>query len=104
MALIAEQEDPHTQQKEILAVGRLTKLHGSNSAEFAMLVTDVYQRNGLGTEILTRLMEIAKNEKISVIFAEILAENIAMQKVCQNLGFEILPTGDGTILKAEIYL
>ena len=69
-----------------------------------MLVTDGYQRNGLGTEILTRLMEIAKNEKISVIFAEILAENIAMQKVCQNLGFEILPTDDGTILKAEIYL
>lgn len=104
MALIAEQEDPHTQQRQILAVGRLTKLHGSNSAEFAMLVTDGYQRNGLGTEILTRLMEIAKNEKISVIFAEILAENIAMQKVCQNLGFEILPTDDGTILKAEIYL
>lgn len=104
MALIAEQEDPHTQQKQILAVGRLTKLHGSNSAEFAMLVTDGYQRNGLGTEILTRLMEIAKNEKISVIFAEILGENIAMQKVCKNLGFEILPTEDGTILKAEIYL
>ena len=40
MALVAEQRNPQTGEREILGVGRLTKLHGTNEAEVAVLVSD----------------------------------------------------------------
>ncbi|MEA5575669.1 acetate--CoA ligase alpha subunit [Anabaena sp. UHCC 0451] len=102
MALVAEYENPETKETEILAVGRLSKLHGNNAAEFAMLVGDRFQCQGLGTELLRRLIEVGKNEKICCISADILADNLGMQRVCEKLGFKISHTNDTTVLKAEI--
>jgi hypothetical protein len=42
MALVAENKDPHTGESRIIAVGRLNKLHASNEAEAAVLVSDQY--------------------------------------------------------------
>jgi acetyltransferase len=104
MALVAEYQNPETENREILAVGRLSKLHGNNAAEFAMLVSDKFQYQGLGTELLKRLIEVGKDEKICCITADILADNSGMQKVCEKLGFQIINTSDTTVLRAEIYL
>ena len=104
MALVAEYQNPETEKREILAVGRLSKLHGSNAAEFAMLVSDKFQDQGLGTELLRRLLEVGKNEKSCCIYADILADNSGMQRVCEKLGFQITNTSDATILRAEIKL
>ena len=87
MALVVEYKNPATGLKEILAVGRLSKVHGINEAEFAMLVSDPYQSNGLGTELLTTLIEIGRDEKLDRITAEILPENRAMQRVCEKVCF-----------------
>ncbi|MBK1989289.1 bifunctional acetate--CoA ligase family protein/GNAT family N-acetyltransferase [Sphaerospermopsis aphanizomenoides BCCUSP55] len=104
MALVTEYENPETKATEILAVGRLSKLHGSDDAEFAMLVSDRFQCQGLGTELLKRLIEVGQNEKISCIYADILADNLGMQRVCEKLGFQISPTADATVLRAQIKL
>jgi acetyltransferase len=89
MALVADYKNPDTGVHEILAVGRLSKLHGVNEAEFSMLVSDHYQRQGLGTELLYRLMDIARAEGLSRVSAEILPDNIAMQRVCEKVGFVV---------------
>ncbi|MGM3307793.1 bifunctional acetate--CoA ligase family protein/GNAT family N-acetyltransferase [Anabaena sp. WFMT] len=102
MALVAESQNLETGTQEIIAVGRLSKLHGNNAAEFAMLVSDRFQCQGLGTELLHRLLEIAKNEQICCIYADILADNSGMQRVCKKLGFKIAPTTDAIVLRAEI--
>ena len=104
MALVAEYQNPETENREILAVGRLSKLHGSNAAEFAMLVSDKFQDQGLGTELLRRLLEVGKNERSCCIYADILADNSGMQRVCEKLGFQITNTSDTTVLRAEIKL
>ncbi|WP_353931589.1 acetate--CoA ligase alpha subunit [Okeanomitos corallinicola TIOX110] len=104
MALVAEYENPETKETEILAVGRLSKLHGNNAAEFAMLVSDKFQCQGLGTEIVRRLVEVGKTEKICCISAEILGDNLGMQRVCEKLGFKISHTNDATVLRGEIDL
>ncbi|TAF11002.1 MAG: GNAT family N-acetyltransferase [Nostocales cyanobacterium] len=104
MALVVEYQNPETQETEILAVGRLSKLHGSSAAEFAMLVSDRVQCQGLGTELLKKLIEVGKNEKIDYIYADILADNLGMQRVCEKLGFKISHTADTTVLRAEINL
>jgi acetyltransferase len=87
MALVAERKDDRG-RTQIVGMGQLTKLQGTNDGEFAILIGDQYQRTGLGTELLTRLIQIGRDEKLDRIVAEILPENEGMRRVCQKLGFE----------------
>ncbi|MEQ9668077.1 bifunctional acetate--CoA ligase family protein/GNAT family N-acetyltransferase [Coleofasciculus sp. G2-EDA-02] len=103
MALVGDYKNPETGKHEILGVARLSKLHGINEAEFAMLISDPYQRRGLGTELLRRIVQIGRDEKLSRITAEILAENIPMQKVAEKVGFRLSRAGN-ELVKAEINL
>jgi acetyltransferase len=89
MALVAEYKNPKAGSLEIIGVGRLSKAHGRNEAEFALLISDSYQRQGLGTELLTRLIDIARDEKLKRVTAEILADNQGMQHVSRKVGFKI---------------
>jgi acetyltransferase len=89
MALVVEHKDATTGEHECLAVGRLSKMHGVNEAEFSMLVNDAYQHQGLGTELLRRLIQIGRDEQIKRIKAEILPINRGMQRVCEKLGFHV---------------
>ncbi|QIR39775.1 bifunctional acetate--CoA ligase family protein/GNAT family N-acetyltransferase [Tolypothrix sp. PCC 7910] len=104
IALVVESQNSTKEAKEILAVGRLSKVHGTNTAEFAIVVSDRVQCQGVGTELLGRLIEIGRDEQLSKITADILAENHGMQKVCEKLGFRIQRTADPTVVKAEFDL
>ena len=97
IALVVDYKNPETGSHEILGVGRLGKQHGTREAEFAMLIADPHQRLGIGTKILKRLVQIAHNENLERITAEILLENFGMQRVCQKVGFELRPIGDGLV-------
>jgi acetyltransferase len=77
----------------ILAIGRLSKVHQSAEAEFAILVSDAYQGHGLGVELLRRLVQIGRDEKLKRIVATILAENVAMQHVSRKIGFRLKRVG-----------
>ncbi|MBE9189787.1 bifunctional acetate--CoA ligase family protein/GNAT family N-acetyltransferase [Gloeocapsopsis crepidinum LEGE 06123] len=104
MALVAEYQNPQTKASEILALGRLSKLHSTNEAEFALLVSDRFQCQGLGTELLERLLQVGRHEHLKRIHAEILRDNRVMQRVCEKLGFQIHRTEDPSVVKAEIIL
>jgi acetyltransferase len=80
----------------IVAVARLRKTDATD-AELAVLITDEYQGRGLGTEMSHRLVEIARAEHIERVIAEILAENIHMERVCRELGFRMDQHSDGGI-------
>jgi acetyltransferase len=96
IALVADHLNKDTGEHEILAVGRLRKIDASD-AELAVLITDEYQGRGLGTELSRRLVEIARAEKITRVIAEILPENIHMQRVCRELGFRMDQLSDGGV-------
>ncbi len=104
IVLVAEHKDQRTGDREIIAVGRLNKLHNSKDAEFAVLVSDKYQRCGLGTELLSRLLKIGRKEGIERVIADILPENRGMQKVCQKLKFDLHYDYDSGVMRAEIDL
>ena len=88
ISLVAVREDPKTKRPEVIAHGQLTKLHGRRDAEFAVQVRDVYQGSGLGTHILTQLLDIARDEKLEKVVAEIMPDNAGMRRVCTKLGFD----------------
>jgi acetyltransferase len=102
LALVADHEDPYTGQPEIMAVGRLTKIPGTEDAQFAILVADAFQRRGLGAELLRRLMAVAKQEKIRLLKAEFLIDNSVTRQMCEKLGFRLEKVPDQGIMRAEI--
>jgi acetyltransferase len=96
IALVAEHRSKETGEHEILAVGRMRKINAAD-AELAVLITDEYQGRGLGTELSRRIIEIARAEKLERVIAEILPENIHMQRVCRELGFRMDQHSDGGV-------
>jgi acetyltransferase len=95
IAIVAERTHPKTGEKAIAAVGRLTKsIGGSNTAEFGLLVNDRYQGQGLGTEILSKLIEIARGENVEEIYGLISPENAGMISLVKQMNFEIHERAD----------
>lgn len=104
IALVAEYRDPKSKAIEILGVGRLSKARGLNEAEFALVISDRWQNQGLGTELLKRLVQIGRAEKLDLISASMLAENHAMHHVSRNVGFKLVREPDDHDFRAEILL
>ena len=97
IALLAVRQDAATHEPEILAVGRLSKAHLRNEGELAVLITDEYQGQGLGTELSRRIIEIARDEGLDRVIVEVLGENRAMIEVCRGLGFRLESLEDGSV-------
>ena len=104
MALVAVHCDAQTGKESIAGVGRLTRLHAVNEAEVALVVADSFHHQGIGTELLRRLIEIGRDERLDRIVADILAENGAMQRICERLGFSLSREPDGSSIHATIDL
>jgi len=83
---------------EILAVGRLIKAHTNNEAEAAILVLDQFQRCGLGSELLKRLIHVARQEGVGRIVLNMLRENFEMQAMAKKLGFRLEDSPDQTLV------
>jgi acetyltransferase len=104
MALVGERIDPGTGERRIIAVGRLSKLHEGNEAEVAVLVSDQFQKLGLGNELLRRVIQVARDEKLSRVSAEMLPDNIAMQIIMKRVGFGVRASEDLTSVRAFLDL
>jgi acetyltransferase len=102
MALVVEHRDPKSNEPEIIAVGRLSKLHGINEAEAAVVVRDEFQRQGIGTELYRRLIQVARAEHLERVVSTMLAENREMRTVCQKLGFRLHADMEDQTLRAEL--
>jgi acetyltransferase len=70
-------------------VARLTRNRVANDGEFAILITDKFQRRGLGTELLRRLVQIGRDEKLTRITAAILPDNEGMKHSAAKVGFHL---------------
>jgi acetyltransferase len=103
MALVAEWRD-EAYKPHIIGVGRLIKLRGGKEAEFAILISDEYQHQGLGTELLSRLVAIGRREGVKRIIADILPDNAAMIRVSEQVGFTCRYSAEDGVVKAELVL
>jgi acetyltransferase len=103
MAIVAEQRDVAGEHR-ILGVGRLVKAHGKNEGEVAVLVSDACQNQGLGTELFRRVIQVARNEKLARVDAEILPDNLSMKKIAKHLGFRVRAFDDPTSVRAVLDL
>lgn len=107
IALVAEGRVPQAgggEEKQILGVGRLSWLPGTDRAEFAVLVSDTFQHQGLGAELLARLIAMARVEGVRVLEADILPHNHAMQKMCKRAGFTVVHSIEDNTVRARLDL
>ena len=104
MALVVDHLDPETNEHEILGVGRLSKRHGLDEAEFSILITDKAQGHGMGKKLLSRLIQVGRDEKLRAITGAILPDNVDMQRMSEKLGFQLTQSADGNMTTAELVL
>jgi acetyltransferase len=105
MALVAEHTDPATGEREIMGVARLSRNGADPSeAEFSVLVSDPFQRRGVGTLLVERLLEVGREEGLRRITAEILLDNRPMQRISERLGFRLHRDLEDMVVKAELDL
>jgi acetyltransferase len=87
MALVAiERRDGRERE---IGVARYIRLPDRRTCEFAIVIADAWQRRGLGLRIMRRLVEVARGAGAEVMVGYVLASNVAMLRVCRELGFAI---------------
>ena len=87
LALIAVLDDSGNESE--LGVARYAVNPDGNSCEFALVVSDKWQHKGIGSQLMTALMEAARQRGYRELNGEILASNHNMLELVKSLGFNI---------------
>ncbi|MGB2901768.1 MAG: bifunctional acetate--CoA ligase family protein/GNAT family N-acetyltransferase [Candidatus Acidiferrum sp.] len=104
MALVAESTDVDTRSTCIAAVARLSRLPSLEEAEIGVVVADKFQHQGLGSELIKKLVEIARIEKIKRVVAEFHSENSAIRHLAKHGGATVTRTSDATCFRIQLDL
>ncbi len=80
---------PEAYGEEIIAIGRYYLDQKTNRAEVAFVVRDDWQNRGIGSFILSHLVNIAKRNGIAGFTAEVLRDNRIMQAVFNHSGLKV---------------
>jgi len=87
MAIIAEYTSDG--KRRSVGDGRLIVKPSSEMAEFAILVADDFQSNGLGLKLADILIGIAREKGLKSIYGYVLSDNKRMLGLAKKLGFTI---------------
>ncbi len=80
-----------------LGVARFAINPDGESCEFAVVVNDQWQKQGIGHKLMSVLMDVARAKGMRVMDGEVLKSNRRMLKLAEGLGFKIEahPEDDG---------
>ncbi|NTW06717.1 MAG: GNAT family N-acetyltransferase, partial [Syntrophaceae bacterium] len=87
LAMVGDEEN-----RKIIGVGRYFIDESRHSAEAAFAVRDDYQKQGIGTELLSYLTYLAKRQGLLGFTADVLADNKSMLHVFEKGGFDTAKT------------
>jgi len=104
MALLAELRDPRTGERKIIAVATLVKLPPKNDGEVAVLISDDFHGQGLGKELIGRLVGVARAEGVRRVTASTMVENVGMCAVFERLGFQLSTDFEEQLVNATLEL
>jgi acetyltransferase len=92
MALIAMARD-HGGTRQ-LGVARYAINPDQRSCEFAIVVSDESQHQGIGSRLMTSLMNAARDHGLQLIEGQVMADNQPMLKLMSDLGFSVRRSSD----------
>jgi acetyltransferase len=79
----------HEGQEEELAVGRYVANSDGVSCEFALVVSDKWQRLGIGHRLMNLLIKIARDRGLETMEGEVLSGNSKMLGLLKSLDFRV---------------
>ena len=96
IALVAEIRDER--KRKITGVVRLVADSTNEKAEFAIVVADPWQGQGLGNKLADLIMDIAKQRGIKQVYANVLNANTIMLHMFRKRGFKIVNLDHESVL------
>jgi acetyltransferase len=100
MALVAVQR--HEDGSRILGVSRYYLDPETGTAEFAVVVGDVWQGQGLGWHLMQRLIDVARQRGVKQLIGLVLRENRPMLQMVQELGFTVRPSEEDSAVEVVL--
>ncbi len=91
--VVETKEEEKRGNTEIIAVGRLSISSDCRIGEVAVVVSDAFQRQGVGRELMRRLIADARERRLDRLVAYILPTNVSMQRLCENAGMHLCGSG-----------
>ena len=77
-----------------VGVGRLIVEPGRETGEFAVVVADDFQGNGLGLKLVDMLIGIAQDKKLRTMYGIVLNDNTKMIGLAKKIGFTMTEFSD----------
>ncbi len=97
---VAETHTRKTGKREIeLGVARYAMNPDGESCEFAIVIADEMHGKGLGSKLMTALMDAARQRGLKTIQGEVLSQNAHMLSLMKKLGFSIKTSQDDDSIK-----
>jgi acetyltransferase len=95
IAIVAEYEEDG--EKKLIGVGRLISDPDQEMMEYAILITDAWQKKELGCILTKYCIEIAKSKGFKVLVAETTKDNKGMISVFRKLNFKMKFNEDSSV-------
>jgi acetyltransferase len=83
-------------QETEIGVARYISNPDGKSCEFAIVIADNWQRQGIAHLLMQQLIETARSHALQIIEGEVLANNHEMLNLVAKLGFSINPSEEET--------
>lgn len=101
MALVATIE--RSEIESMIAVARYVRDDNTGTAEFAIVVADAFQGAGVGSRLLSALVEAARDAGVRRLSDVTLAHNRGMLAIARSLGFTTRrEPGDATLTRLTL--
>ncbi|MCL2524020.1 MAG: bifunctional acetate--CoA ligase family protein/GNAT family N-acetyltransferase [Betaproteobacteria bacterium] len=101
MALVGTITDDEGKEKQI-GVARYVGNPDGESVEFALAVSDDWQKCGVGRKLMTALIDCARMKGYRAVVGDVLSTNSKMFRLMTSLGFTIHPHPDDTAVKRVV--
>jgi acetyltransferase len=85
IALVAEA--PLAEGSVVAGVARLSRIHASEDKQLSLVVSDAWQRRGIGRELLRSAITVARGERAHAVLARLSPENAPMRTLLGEAGF-----------------
>ena len=105
MALIATISTDDGALEQEIGVARYVRDADGDSAEFAIVIGDCWQRRGLGEMLLSNLIAAAADASVKTLTGITLSTNLAMLRLAKKLRFALkYQPGDATLMRLSLAL
>jgi len=91
-AIVAEGATPGS-WPEIAGIARVSRVHASDDRMLTITVADQWQRRGIGAQLVRSAVEIARNEGVANLVAELAPDNAGMRELLADEGFKFEERG-----------